>query len=303
MKVISLFSGCGGLDLGFEKAGFEIGFANDNDANVQTTYNCNHDTPITIAPIQKITTSMLPACDGIIGGPPCQSWSCAGEMRGIKDARGQLFNEYIRVLKEVKPQFFMAENVAGILSRTHADAFNDIIASFEKLGYIVSYKLLNAIDYGVPQDRKRVIIVGMTTKKFVFPQTIRQSFVLKDAIGNIPPTTPDNGRWMGTYSPIYMARNRKRTWEQPSYTIMASGRQTPLHPDSCGMHKVGVDKWEFDDLTKVFRLSSRECARIQTFPDSFHFHSAHLDNVYKMIGNAVPVNFAEQIALAIKEQL
>jgi DNA (cytosine-5)-methyltransferase 1 len=225
-------------------------------------------------------------------------------MRGIKDERGQLFNQYIRVLKDKSPRFFVAENVAGILSKHHGDAFNDIINQFEKLGYTVAYKLLNAADYGVPQDRKRVIIVGMKNKQlFSFPHNIPASFVLKDALKDLPVSINDPLRWKGSYSPIYMARNRRRTWNQPSFTIMASGRQTPLHPDSSPMHKVDTDVWEFDDPTKAFRLSTHECARIQTFRDNFKFKSTTLDNVYKMIGNAVPVRFAEAIALALRDQL
>jgi DNA (cytosine-5)-methyltransferase 1 len=147
MKLISLFSGAGGLDLGFEKAGFEIIMANEYDKSIWKTYENNHKAPLLRGDICKIDSSEFPECDGIIGGPPCQSWSEAGSLRGINDPRGQLFYEYIRILKDKRPVFFLAENVKGMMAQRHNSAVEDIVVQFDEAGYNVNMFLLNASDY------------------------------------------------------------------------------------------------------------------------------------------------------------
>ena len=335
MKIISLFSGCGGLDLGFTNAGFKLIYANDNDPVVWETFEKNHNIKIDKRSLFDIKSSEIPKADGIIGGPPCQSWSLAGEMRGAKDERGQLFYEYIRVLKAKKPTFFLAENVPGIISRTHIEEFNKILSRLSALGYTVNYQLVDARDYGIPQERKRVIIVGIKKSlgiRFIFPQPTHSEkgnktldgqktqkwLTLKDAIGDLPDPIPAkeknkanenlavaNHEYMnGSFSSIYMSRNRRRKWDQPSFTIQAGGRHAPLHPSSCEMTKVEKDLWKFNGENPVFRrLSVREAARIQTFPDNFIFYYKNIADGYKMIGNAVPVKLAEVIAQKIKSDL
>ena len=158
MKIISLFSGCGGLDLGFEKAGFEILVANEFDKTIWETFKINHPhTKLMEGDIRSLQETDFPdEIDGIIGGPPCQSWSEAGALRGIDDERGQLFFDYIRILQSKQPKFFLAENVSGMLSNRHSEAVQNIISLFEKCGYNVTVTLVNAKDYGVAQERKRV---------------------------------------------------------------------------------------------------------------------------------------------------
>ena len=162
MNVISLFSGCGGLDLGFERAGFKIPIANEYDKTIWATFKANHpNTRLLEGDIRKIDESEFPEnIDGIIGGPPCQSWSEAGSLKGIDDARGQLFYDYIRILRKVKPKFFLAENVSGMLASRHNEAVKNIIKLFEESGYNVSVTLVNAKDYGVAEERKRVFYIG-----------------------------------------------------------------------------------------------------------------------------------------------
>ncbi len=147
MKVNSLFSGCGGLDLGFERAGFEIPVANEYDRTIWATFEANHPkTTLIKGDIRNINASVFPMdVDGIIGGPPCQSWSEAGALRGIEDARGQLFYDYIRILNETKPKFFLAENVSGMLANRHSTAVKNIVNLFKDCGYDVSLTLVNAI--------------------------------------------------------------------------------------------------------------------------------------------------------------
>nr|WP_238361210.1 DNA (cytosine-5-)-methyltransferase [Iningainema tapete] len=141
--IVALFSGCGGLDLGFRRAGFNVVWANEYDKDIWATYEKNHlDTILDRRDIRKISSGEIPDCIGIIGGPPCQSWSEAGSQRGINDERGQLFLEYVRILKDKQPLFFLAENVSGMLHKKHSCALNNIIAAFVEAGYVISYTAL-----------------------------------------------------------------------------------------------------------------------------------------------------------------
>lgn len=265
----------------------------------------------------------MPDADGFIGGPPCQSWSEAGAGRGINDERGQLFHDYIRLLKDKQPKFFLAENVSGILHPKHSEAFTNIIKEFENAGYEISQKLLNANDYDVPQDRLRVIIIGYRKdlkKKFEFPEPQKYKLVLKDAIYDLRLAKaakdknktngeslkiPNHEYMNGGFSTIYMSRNRVRSWDEPSFTIQAGGRHAPIHPQAPKMKFISQNKRVFvpgkENLYR--RLSVRECARIQTFPDDFIFKYQDVADGYKMIGNAVPVNFAHHIAQKIMADL
>jgi DNA (cytosine-5)-methyltransferase 1 len=155
MKIVSLFSGAGGLDLGFEKAGYNIVFANEFDKDIWDTYRYNFkNTKLDTRSITTIPSEEIPNCDGIIGGPPCQSWSEAGSLKGIDDDRGKLFFEFIRILKDKQPKFFLAENVSGMLHKRNKKAVENIKKLFHDAGYDIFVKLLNASDYSVPQDRK-----------------------------------------------------------------------------------------------------------------------------------------------------
>lgn len=333
MRIISLFSGCGGLDLGFEKAGFEIPVANEFDKTIYETFKINHpSTKLIEGDVRQITKKDIEKflgdgnVDGIIGGPPCQSWSEAGALRGIEDARGQLFFDYIRILKEFKPKFFLAENVSGMLANRHSEAVKNIISLFDEAGYDVSLTLVNAKNYGVAQERKRVFYIGFRKDlniKFNFPKGSTEDdeskLTLRDVIWDLkdtaipalkrnyhnPESINNNEYFVGEYSPIFMSRNRVKDWNEQAFTIQASGRQSQLHPSAPKMVKVGKDKCEFVKDKKDFyrRLTVREAARIQGFPDSFKFIYENVDNGYKMIGNAVPVNLAFEIACAIKKEL
>ena len=326
MKLVSLFTGCGGLDLGFEKAGFEVVWANEFDGSIWETFEHNFPEAkldkrsIIDVPSSEITSEAI----GIIGGPPCQSWSEAGAGRGIKDKRGQLFFEYIRILKDKEPLFFLAENVSGMLLPRHLDAFEYILKKFKSLNYNVNHTLLNANDYGVPQDRKRVIIVGLHKKigrVFEFPDKLAKKPTLKDAIWDLRRAKPArpynkannpedlwamNHEYMnGGFSTIYMSRNRVRGWDEPSFTIQAGGRHAPIHPRAPKMKFIDQNKRIFvPGKEKLYRrLSVRECARIQTFPDDFIFKYTNVSDGYKMVGNAVPVELARHLAVKIMEYL
>ncbi len=258
----------------------------------------------------------------MIGGPPCQSWSEAGAGRGINDKRGKLFFDYIRILRAKLPKFFLAENVSGILSNKHIAAFNEFLQCFSDAGYNVCWKLVNANDYNVPEDRERVIIVGYRKdlkRQFEFPKPCDKKLNLRDAIGDLPKAASaleknkanpnlsiNNHEYMvGNWSPIFMSRNRVRSWNEPSFTIQAGGRQAPIHPDAPKMVRVEPNRFVFapGHEQEYRRLSVRECARIQTFPDDFKFIYSDVSVGYKMIGNAVPVNLAFAMAARIREDL
>jgi DNA (cytosine-5)-methyltransferase 1 len=322
--LVSLFSGCGGLDLGFKKAGFKTVWANEYDATIWPTFKANFPSVhVDTRSIVDIPSSEIPETIGIIGGPPCQSWSEAGACRGINDHRGQLFFEYIRILKDKQPLFFLAENVSGILADMHREAYEKILADFSSAGYRIVTKLLNAKYFNVPQDRERVIIVGFHNKigkEFEFPQELNKLLTLKDAIGELPEPKPalkynktngsdlevPNHEYMiGGFSTIYMSRNRVRSWGEQSFTIQAGGRHAPIHPRAPKMKFVDQDKRIFvPGKEKLYRrLSVRECARIQTFPDTFVFKYTDVADGYKMIGNAVPVEFAKVLAKKIMSDI
>ena len=321
--IISLFSGCGGLDLGFSLAGFDVIWANEFDRSIWATYEKNHpNTILDRRSIADISEEEIPDCIGIIGGPPCQSWSEAGAQRGIKDPRGQLFYEYIRILQEKQPLFFLAENVSGMLAKKHRPALDRIIGLFDDSGYNVIWKLLNVKNFKVPQDRKRVIFIGYRKDLdfvYEFPKPYEKIETLRDAIWNLKdnplpaleknhsnPGAIDNHEYMnGGFSTIFMSRNRVRGWDEQSFTIQAGGRHAPIHPQANKMIKVEKDKFVFDTKSdfEYRRLSVRECARIQTFPDNFEFVYQRIGDAYKMIGNAVPVKFARELGERIYKDL
>lgn len=325
--IVSLFSGCGGLDLGFSKAGFNVLWANEYDKDIWLTYEHNHpNTFLERQDIRKIASVDIPNCVGIIGGPPCQSWSEGGTQRGIDDDRGRLFLEYVRILKDKQPRFFLAENVSGMFHKKHDSARVNIISAFEEAGYVVSFKLLNTMHYNVPQDRKRVIFIGYhidLNQRFNFDSLVPDFCIptLRDAIWDLHESAipalannqtrgedcliPNHEYMVGGFSSIYMSRNRVRAWNEPSFTIQAGGRHAPIHPQANKMIHIGKDQWIFDSNSPepYQRLSVRECARIQTFPNDFMFHYQRVADGYKMIGNAVPVNLSLACAKAIYKDL
>ena len=327
MKIAAFFAGAGGLDLGFEQAGFDVIYANEYDKQIWETYEKNHPkTQLDRRSLRKVDADDVPECDGIIGGPPCQSWSEAGALRGINDKRGQLFFDFIRILEAKQPKFFLAENVSGMLLPRHAEALENIKEMFRNAGtgYELSFKLLNASDYNVPQDRKRVFFIGIRKDlgfKYQFPTKTFDKITLKDAIGDLHGTdlpakesnktngdkchVPNHEYLTGGFSTIFMSRNRVRSWDEQSFTIQAGARHAPLHPQAPKMKFIEQNKRIFvpGHEDKYRRLTVRECARVQTFPDDFIFHYESVAAGYKMIGNAVPVNLAKFLAESIKEQL
>lgn len=345
-NLLSLFSGCGGLDLGFEMAGlkavmgeevmeaamkdkevfdrniqnnvFHTIYANDIFDEARETYEKNAGRYIYMDKndIRKIKN--FPKADIVLGGFPCPGFSEAGP-RLVDDERNFLYVHFIRCLMQSQPKIFVAENVKGMMTLGKGEVFRQIVQDFAAAGYRVHHRLLNSVEYGVPQIRERVILVGVRNDidfEYRYPEPthgegvagLKETVTLQDAIGDLE---DDPGEYFtGSYSTIFMSRNRKKAWNQPSFTIQASGRQAPIHPAGLPMEHVGKDKYIFQDGEENNRrLSVKEIARIQTFPDWYEFSrgtkkkndNAKLDLVYKQIGNAVPVRLALAVAEPIAE--
>lgn len=294
---ISLFAGAGGLDMGFERAGFRTIWANDFESDACKTHENWSTAKVVCSDVAKVDAADIPDADIMLGGFPCQGFSLSGP-RKIDDSRNVLYKHYVRIVKAKKPKMFVGENVKGLLTMGGGSIIEAIIEDFSDCGYNVFYKLLNAKDYGVPEDRERVIIVGfrkdLGIQKFDFPMPRNYRVTMREALKNIPAPTPDEV-CDAPYSSRYMSRNRKRDWDDVSYTIPAMAKQVTLWPGSPDMVKIDKDHWEFGENGVTRRFSWREAAAIQTFPADLEFHG-DLTSKYKQIGNAVPVKLAEIIA-------
>ena len=301
---VSLFCGAGGLDMGFDRAGFKTIWANDMDANACKTHQNWSKATVVCGDISKVDYAAIPVSDVILGGFPCQGFSLSGP-RKIDDSRNVLYKHYVKLVHQNKPKAFIGENVKGLLTMGEGKIIDAIVADFAECGYDVYCKLLNAKNFGVPQDRERVIIVGfrqdLNVRDFKLPDTNGQTMTLREAIGNMPQVKSCEG-CEAPYSSRYMSRNRKRGWDDVAYTVPAMAKQVTLWPGSPDMKKLDKDLWAFGDEGITRRLSWREAAAIQTFPTDLEF-SGDLTSIYKQIGNAVPVKLAEFVANYIRPYL
>lgn len=293
----SLFCGAGGLDIGFERAGFKTIWANDFNADACETFRKWSSAEVVCGDIGAVDANDIPDVDVILGGFPCQGFSLSGP-RKLDDSRNVLYKHYVRIVQAKKPLMFVGENVKGLLTMGHGQIINAIVQAFSDCGYDVYYKLLNAKYFEVPEDRERVIIVGfrkdLGIKHFEFP--VERDFIipLREALKNVPDPLPGEV-CEAPYSSRYMSRNRKRGWNDVAYTVPAMAKQVTLWPGSPDMVKVDKDKWEFGADGETRRLSWREAAAIQTFPENMEF-CGDLTSIYKQIGNAVPCKLAEIVA-------
>lgn len=307
LRVASLFSGCGGSDLGIE-GDFEfngdyyasnhslIVYANDFDTPACNTYRLNFKNGIVDGDITKIASESMPEHDVLVGGFPCQTFSIVGRRHGLRDPRGQLFYEMVRILKDKKPKAFIAENVKGLLNIDKGETFRLILEEFGNAGYTVTYKLLNAANYGVPQKRERVFIVGIRKdlrKEFVFPEQTHYQHPLPGQKGWVPlASIIDN---MVPENPKYIFSDRAHEGLKKSNKAFNKGRaqdlRQPCNTVSSHLAKVslnGTDPVLFvPELKRYRRFTPLEAARIQSFPDSFRFAGSD-GNAYKQIGNAIP---------------
>lgn len=395
-KVISLFSGAGGMDLGFVNAGFQIIWANDIFKEAIETYKKNIGNHIVFGDISMISSDDIPNdVDVVIGGFPCQGFSIANKNRSMNDKRNFLYKEMLRIIKDKKPKMFVAENVKGLLSMEKGKVFDMIKKDFESLGYYVEAKILNAAEYGVPQQRERLIIIGNRINKSVsFP--IKTHYLNNDNSNkNLKPavTTEKAIGWLANIkcqeNPIIL-KNGKVVYQHIALENVADkfwGRKYPVDQselcdylvfwkkkakistkeidrllgykftaghwfrkdNNSGSIPTPDDWWKlkkilnFDDkfdkevttliekkvsfeqslritnwdrpsdtitatspeihINKKRRLSVRECAILQCFPEDFIFYGSTIGVMYKQIGNAVPVKLAYEIAMCVKSEL
>ncbi len=296
-SVVSLFSGCGGMDIGFnggfnylgniyDVLPFDIVFANDiADAACQTyRHNLGHN--IVCADIASINISQIPKADVVLGGFPCQDFSIAGNRRGLDSQRGNLYRFMVDVVRHCEPKVFVAENVKGLLSIP--GALETIKTDFAAAGYRVEHSLLNAADYGVPQNRERVLIVGIKGDgDFIWPKPLAKRVSSRAAIEDL-----EDKEW-GEVDGHVWSKARRSTGQG----------QTPIKADvpspTIRAEHHGNIEYHYSDLR---RLSVREAARLQSFPDSFKLISVPTQ-AYRQIGNAVPPVMAWKVANCVLDIL
>ena len=330
-RLVSLFSGCGGLDLGFEQVGFNRVWANDFDKDAQAVFRLNLG-EIDGRDIRDVPADEIPECDIVLAGFPCQPFSNAGNRKGVHDSRGMLYQECLRIVEAKKPSVFLFENVKGLMSSKYVDGrrlVDVIVSDLDTIGYNVTYKVVNASDYGVPQNRQRLIMVGIRKDYglyFQFPPVEEQRNLTLRYILDIPADVPNQVDWPLSPQALSMIshipqggswkdvpyeqlpprfkriRDNMQRYHSPNFyrrfsmdeingTITASAQ-----PENCGIIHPIHNR----------RYTIREVARIQTFPDDFIFIDDSMKNItamYKVIGNAVPVKLANTIAKAIKGQV
>lgn len=301
-SVVSLFAGAGGLDIGLHQAGFKTVFANDINADACKTFKMwNPEAIVHCGDVTKLEADMIPNGDIVTGGFPCQGFSLAGP-RKIDDSRNILYREFVRIVEAKQPYAFIGENVKGLLTLGEGRILKAIINDFRDKGYNLYYQLLNAADYMVPQDRYRMILIGIRKdidQGYAFPFPTGR-ITMGEAIGHLPEPDPEDV-CQAPFSSRYMSRNRKRNWDEVSYTIPAMAKQVTLHPSSPDMVKINRDHWEFGK-GKTRRFSWQEAAMIQTFPEGMEF-VGKLTSKYQQIGNAVPCELARVIGNSLHNAL
>ncbi|HBC88750.1 MAG TPA: DNA (cytosine-5-)-methyltransferase [Lentisphaeria bacterium] len=301
MKIVSLFSGAGGLDLGLIKAGHKIIWANDIDPDSCETYRLNIGKHIVCSDISIIKLEDIPDCDVVVGGFPCQGFSMANMLRTAGDERNKLYKHFHRVIKGKKPYYFIAENVRGILCLDKGNAIKKIVKDFSDAGYRVKYQLFNMADFGVPQTRIRVIIAGTRKdlpkeKEFQFPPPTHNKTTwisIFNALKNIPEPEDPKLKFKNHIYSKYKVTNRNFTGHRktdpskPSPTILARGNG-----------KGGVCAIQHPKNHR--RMSVRESALVQTFPVDFEFVGS-MGSMYRQVGNAVPVLFGHHLGNKLKQ--
>jgi len=316
---IEICAGAGGMSLGFINAGLIPVLLNDNNKDCCETLKLNHkNIKIECTDFRNINVSNYKnKIDVLIGGVPCQSFSYAGQRKGLKDERGKLIIDFIEFIDKIKPKIFIIENVKGLITIEKGKIFNELIKKINDIHYNVQYKILNANDFDVPQKRERIFIVGtINDKKFIFPNQQKEKKILKDVLINVPESEcakystekmklfkliPQGGCWINLPIDLqkkylgksYFSGGGKRgilyrlSMDKPSLTILCS--PTQKQTERC--HPI-----------ETRPLTIREYARIQTFPDNYEFIGS-LYSKYKQIGNAVPVNLANYLAQSIVKYL
>ncbi|MCC5811336.1 MAG: DNA cytosine methyltransferase [Ectothiorhodospiraceae bacterium] len=305
---ISLFTGCGGSDTGLIRAGFDVVMANDILPYAAEVYHANlPDTDYRVAPVEELKS--FPKADLLAGCYPCQGFSQGGARQADRTIN-RLYLQFARVLNAVKPRAFVVENVSGMKRADFKHLLDHQVEVFTEAGYEVSWDLLNAVNFGVPQERKRIFIVGIRNDinaEYRFPEPThgpekgQRYMSIRDAIDGMP-EWPVGEFLDDPFHWYYLSRNRWRSWEEPSKTVVSHPRHMPLHPMSPPLRRVHTDCWEWKHDGPKRRFSYHEAARLQGFPKGFAFpDTAGLRTKYKVVGNAVPPPLFEAVARALPD--
>jgi DNA (cytosine-5)-methyltransferase 1 len=320
---VSLFSGCGGSDAGIIRAGFDVLMANDILHYARDVYKANHpETDYVLEDIRKV--KLFPAAELLVGCYPCQGFSQGGAREADRSIN-YLYQEFARALETIQPKAFIVENVSGMKRATYKHLLDDQIKRFSeagKFGYDVVWKELHAHDYGVPQERKRLIIVGIRKDlgvSYVYPEPTHGPLgesphvTIRSALEGLP-EWPTGEFCEDVFHWYYLSRNRRRDWEEVSKTIVSHMRHMPLHPISPVLERIHTDKWVFAEAKPARRFSFREAARLQGFTSQYTMHGGDLifpelneskynalRQRYKVVGNAVPPPLFESVVRAIPD--
>jgi DNA (cytosine-5)-methyltransferase 1 len=319
---IEVCAGCGGLSKGFIDAGFQPLLINEIDKTACETLIKNHPHHRGRIVQGSMTELSLERCspDVLMGGVPCQAFSHAGERKGLKDPRGQLILEFNRLVNECRPKFLLVENVKGLATHEKGKTLESVIDLFSNEGlYEVNHQILNAGNYGVPQKRERIIIVGVRKDlnlKYEFPDPLPKKVLLKDALQNVPPSdgekyseekrkvlekVPPGGCWVNLPLEVQKAYMGKAFYSGGGRRGMA--RRLSMDEQCLTLTTSPAQKQtERCHPTETRPLTVREYARVQTFPDDYEFCGS-MSKKYKQIGNAVPVTFAYYLAQSVKKTL
>lgn len=307
IRVVDLFCGAGIGACGIKMAGFDIVWGVDNDKYAVETYNRNIGNHAVCKNIKNIKSSEIPEHDIMVATPVCKSFSVAGSQRGFEDNKnGDLTFHFTRLLKECMPKAFLFENVPGMVSPSNKERFLSVVKSIEEYGYKVKWEIINCHHYGVPQERKRLFLVGIRNdikKEFFFPNKITERRNIRYAIEDIKndKEIPNNNEVLELgYSSRYKSRNRQRQWDEPSFTIVSEVRHLALYPEPPN-YDIRVE--DVNKNTPPRRFTVRECLRLQTAPDWFKFgDNIPLKKQYERC-SGIPSLVAYKLMLNIKDTI
>ena len=307
-KAVSLFSGCGGSDTGLLNSGFEVVFANDISQFAKELYEANlPETDYQCKDVGEIPS--FPTADLLVGCYPCQGFSQGGAR--VSNRRiNYLYREFDRALRQIRPKAFIVENVPGMRRSDFRHLLHNQITRFRMAGYRVSHDLLNAVSYGIAQERVRIFVVGIRSDfdiRYSFPKPThtqegeKRFKTIAEALAGMP-NWPEGEFFDDGFHWYYMSRNRRRDWSEPSKTIVSHPRHMPLHPLSPQLLRIHTDKWVWSSDAPRRRFSFREAACLQGFDRDLVFpETGTMRQKYEAIGNAVPPQLFQAVAESLPD--
>lgn len=317
LRVVSLFSGCGGCDQGltggfeynnyyYEKLPYELVYATDIDQKAINTHRLNFADSISFCgDVCELDSNDVPEHDVLVGGFPCQSFSTVNPKKDTDDARANLYKQMVRIAKEKQPKVFIAENVKGLLTLKKGAIFKKVCDAFEEAGYTLYHKLINSADYGVPQKRERVILIGIRKDldlEYTFPEKTNAGNWVPLSVA-VPVLAIDEKKYYFSERAVQGMKNAKNNMKRGLYQDL----NAPCLTITSHLAKVSLNSRDpvllVDSEKELYRrFTPREAARIQSFPDSFQFAGSEAD-AYRQIGNAVPPVMFWHIAKSVAEAL